>query len=262
MLPIYKAKKLIKVLEKGGHTKPWLIEIEVENSQNQVVVMKLYTTDQIRNRNSVTAEVIGNILAQEFDFLVPQALFVRATGQFYQSIPKSLQKLLLQRDERLKFGSFYLENTTKLVPNLPLNQLDSNLNLASLYAFDNFIRNADRGEQKTNLLIQNETSDIYLIDHELAFDFNKQTIQNFQHGNCEPRFSTYHFAFPFLDKNTDFSEFIEYLRTLNLNILNAYFDQLEELNFETQKDKIIPFLRWIKDHPNQFEQFLKNTLKK
>lgn len=74
MLKIYKAKKFIRVLEEGGHTRPWLIEVE---SEAQIrVVMKLYTTTQIESRNSITAEIIGNILAKEFDFSVPKILWV------------------------------------------------------------------------------------------------------------------------------------------------------------------------------------------
>ncbi len=66
MLPIYEARNFIQVLEIGGHTKPWLVEVEIQGKLYPFV-LKLYTSEQIESRNCVTAEVIGNILATMFD---------------------------------------------------------------------------------------------------------------------------------------------------------------------------------------------------
>jgi hypothetical protein len=51
MLEICSAKKFIKVLEEGGHTKPWLLEALVKDSPVPVV-MKLYSEEQI-NRYTI-----------------------------------------------------------------------------------------------------------------------------------------------------------------------------------------------------------------
>lgn len=261
MLKIYKAKKFIRVLEEGGHTKPWLIEVESEAQMR--VVMKLYTTTQIESRNSVTAEVIGNILAKEFDFSVPEILFVQTTSNFFETIEnEELKNTLLQTDERLKFASVYIDSATKLEFGLELDFLETNINLENLYAFDNFIRNGDRGERKTNMIIQTETAEIFLIDHEMAFDLNEETISNFQKKKWEGKFSTYHFANSYLKEkqNVDFYEFEEYIKTLNLNNLTPYFQQLEDLGFDTQEDLITEYLLHIKQNFTNFITLLKMTI--
>ncbi len=261
MLQVYKAKKFVKVLEEGGHTRPWVIE--VENEVQNRVVMKLYTTAQIESRNSITAEVIGNILAKEFDFSVPDILFVETTGNFFKTIEnEKLQDTLLQTDERLKFASVYIDFSTKLRFGFPIQLLEKNINLEKLYAFDNFIRNGDRGEGKTNMIIQNETPEIFLIDHEMAFDLDKDTISNFQHKKWEDRFSRYHFANSYLKEKlqVDFSEFEEYIRTLNLNKLTPYFQQLEDYGSNTQEKLIIEYLLHIKQNFMDFITLLKTTI--
>ncbi len=263
MLKIYKAYKFIKVLEEGGHTKPWLIEILVEEKKTQAVILKLYTKEQLESKNSITAEVIGNVLAQEFDFLVPEAILIETTGNFYQSLPnEELKTIILGADDRLKFGSFYMENTSKLIPELPIELLEPNLSLETLYAFDNFIRNGDRGKAKTNMLIQNETSDIYLIDHEMALDINQDTIQMLEQGILKDMFTKYHFSFDFLKEreNIDFYEFTEYFRSFKLEKLNPYFEQLKELGFDTRENEIIQYFSYIQNNLYKFLEILKKSL--
>jgi hypothetical protein len=46
MLPLYKAKRLIHILEKGGRTKPWLVEVEVEDEIERFAV-QLFTPQQV-----------------------------------------------------------------------------------------------------------------------------------------------------------------------------------------------------------------------
>lgn len=117
----------------------------------------------------------------------------------------------MQTDERLKFASVYIDSAIKLEFGLPLGFLERNINLENLYAFDNFIRNGDRGNRKTNMMMQTETSEIFLIDHEMAFDLDRQTIHNFENKQWEGKFSTYHFANSYLKekRKVDFFEFYE-----------------------------------------------------
>lgn len=262
MLPIYKATSFIKILEEGGHTKPWLIEIEVEEQQNKVVVMKLYTTYQVEQKNTITSEIIGNILATEFDFSVPEIMLVDTnSSKFFNQLPKKAKEILLQSDERLKFASVYIENTSKLIPNLSIEIIENNLNLEKLYAFDNFIRNGDRGLIKTNMLLHNDTEEIYLIDHEMALDIDNKIIENIENQYWEQKFTKYHFAYNFLkEKNIQFNEFSEYIKTLHLKKLNSYFEQLENENFETQQKNIMQYFNYIKSNVIPFLNILKKSL--
>lgn len=261
MLPIGKASKFKRVLEKGGHNKPWSIEVLLEDNQLVTAVLKIYKTDQIYWDNSVTAEIIGNILAQEFDFVVPQALLVETTGNFYKSLSADLQLILDLSDTRVKFASIYIDNTTKLQTGLPLEKL-SEIDFETLYAFDNLIRNSDRGTYKTNMLLHNETEEVYLIDHELALNIDKNTIHKLTPEDWEKKFTKYHFAYEYLREkgNNDFYEFREYFRTLDFEVLNLYFEQLEDLGFDTKQNEILSYFSYIKNNENKFLNILKASL--
>lgn len=169
-LPRYKATRFLKIIARGGHSKPWLIEAEAEGC-TETLVMKVFTTTQIEARDCVTNEAIGNTLAQEFDFSVPQAAFVHTPSAFWDTLPdRESREALALAAPRPKFASVFLEDTIRLRHGVSAKDLEnSGLDLALLYAFDNWIRNTDRGIGKTNMLIHEMDDEIFLIDHELAF---------------------------------------------------------------------------------------------
>ncbi len=268
MLEIYHASKFIKLLEEGGHTKPWLIEIETEENKNQPVVLKLYTIEHITQNNAVTKEIVGNFLAQEFDFSVPKMCLVNTNSNIFlktiqnENLENLLQKIDDDTEQKPKFASFYIEGTTKLEYGISLENL-TEINLEKLYFFDNFIRNADRGNIKTNMILDIETKEIYLIDHEKALDNIHNFSQFFSDNHAwEERFTTYHFAYNYLKQknNIDFEEFYEYAKSLNFNKLNPYFEQLENIGYETQKDEIIGYLKFLQNNILNFIKNLKKSL--
>ena len=61
-------------------------------------------------------------------------------------------------------------------------------------------------------------------------------------------------------KNVDFFEFEEYIKTLNLSTLKPYFQQLEDLGFDTQEDLITAYLLHIKQNFTNFITLLKMTI--
>ena len=70
-LPIYKAIGFQVILDKGGHSKPWVVIVNADGSPKPYVV-KLYKHIEIEARNRMTAEVLGNVMATEFGLTAPQ----------------------------------------------------------------------------------------------------------------------------------------------------------------------------------------------
>ena len=272
MLSIYKATKFLEILAIGGHTKPWVIEAEVAGCP-QPFVMKVYTTQQIESQNCVTAEVIGNFLASEFDLPVPKAALIDVSSdEFQMSLSEEANFLLESKiDPRIKFGTEFKEPIRKADPELS-KKIYANIELDTLYAFDNFIRNEDRGQNKTNLLIQDDTQEIWLIDHEVAFqgiDIHTvdTLIEGIKEGIWRETFTKYHFAYNYLKNDEDetksghFCFFMDFLRNLDLNKTNSYFNQLENYGYSTEKENIVKYLTFVKNNPTLFFTILKDSLR-
>ncbi len=188
---------------------------------------------------------------------------METTGIFFETIPDEIvRKQLLQADERFKFASVYVFPTVKVEWGLPIDYLAENISLENLYAFDNFIRNGDRGERKTNMIRHTENSEIFLIDHEMAFDITPQTTQNFEKGQWEVMFTTYHFAYNYLQQQPSptFYEFEEYVNTLNLKKLEPIFRQLEQWGFDTKEDLLTEYLFYMKKNIAKFIALLQKTI--
>jgi hypothetical protein len=53
-LPIYEAVGFQQILDRGGHSKPWVVLVNMDGSPRPYVV-KLYKTIDIEARNKMTA---------------------------------------------------------------------------------------------------------------------------------------------------------------------------------------------------------------
>jgi len=157
-----------------------------------------------------------------------------------------------------------IENKVSYISGLKKSQILKRISIDTLYAFDNMIRNADRGQQKTNLLITPQTA--FLIDHE--FVLNKREISgiNFNSFHIDDKFTRYHIFYNFLKnsrrktKAEYFGEFSEYLRYANFNHLNPYFKQLNNEGISSYETEILAWLNQVKQNSVTFEGLLKASL--
>lgn len=105
MLPLYQAYQFQKIIEKGGRTKPWVILVN-EGDELVPYVVKMFTAQLVHERDSVTNEVLGNILAREFDLQTPQAAFIEMGIDFYRTINNDLALGMYDfADRRVKFAT-------------------------------------------------------------------------------------------------------------------------------------------------------------
>ena len=265
MLPIYQAISFNRVITKGGRTEPWVILVNAENSIKPYVV-KIFKTDCINIRDSVANEVLGNILAKEFNLPVPNAALIDLSDDFINTIKdQNLLEILEDNDLRLKFGSelkdgfFNFDYTA-----YNLNDVRKIIDIDNVFAFDNLIRNRDRnGRLKPNILIK--SNEAYLIDHELGFEeLSLDIIDGIKQYKLDRGFCAYHIFYTFLKqspiriKKEYFNEFEEYLRRLDVNILNPYFRQLSDVGFSTKNHSLITaYLTGMKQNSVRFAENLK-----
>jgi hypothetical protein len=266
MLPVYKAISFQGVLEKGGRTRPWLILVNTGEAVRPYVV-KLFDTALIDDKDSVTNEVVGNILAKEFELPVPAAALIELDTDFKSTIRNhELQELLESKDDRLKFGSELLEGFARFDPaSISAAEARKMIGVDCVFAFDNLIRNPDRNNIKPNLLVKSDQA--FLIDHELGFEITAETAKELSDWQWKDRYFRYHIFYEYLKRGTPsqkkayFEEFEEYLRLLNIKLLNPYFEQLADAGFSQNKHGVvINYLAEMKRKSANFVNLLKGLI--
>ncbi|HXB92281.1 MAG TPA: HipA family kinase [Puia sp.] len=267
MLPIYNAISFQRVLEKGGRTKPWLVLVNTGTSV-QPYVVKLFETALIEEKDSVTSEVLGNILAREFDLHVPDAALINmGNSDFTKTIQDpALLKILDEKDNRLKFGSSLLDGFYRFdASSVSLAEAKRMIEIDTLFAFDNLIRNPDRNNLKPNLLVKSDQA--FLIDHELGFEITDTSIHELKSWQWKERFFRYHIFYNYLKnspqaiKKDYFDEFGELLVRLNVKFLEPYFEQLANLGFSRKNGEVIRrYLSEMKQNSTKFVSLLKGLI--
>lgn len=262
MLKIYKAVEIVGIIpEASGRTKPWVVLADTPQGITPFVV-KLFTTNQIEATNCVTNEVVCNVLAADFDLKTPEMALIDIPESLVMRKNIDFQKQYFETDERLKFATRQLSNVNTSIKELGKGFYKKRIDLETLYAFDNMIRNADRGQMKTNLLINKDNA--FLIDHELALkpsDINNLSIVT---ELPDYKFSKYHLFYVFLKKGKDkemyFEEFRENINRINLSKLSPFYSSLENEGFETNKTIINNWISEIQRNSNTFVNNLRITL--
>lgn len=267
MLPVYKGVSFNRVITKGGRTFPWVILVNAENSLVPYVV-KLFETPLIDLRDSVTNEVVGNVLAKEFNLPVPKAALIDLDNDFISTLRDfTLIDRLEQVDQRIKFGTELLEGYYNFDRTaFTLNDVRKTIDIDSVFAFDNLIRNADRNhELKPNILLKSNSA--FLIDHELGFEIQPGIVKKMMNWEWDEKFYKYHIFYNFLRnsplriKREYFHEFEEYLKYLNVNSLSPYFQQLISYGFSNKKHIVITnYLHEMKQNSSNFVNVMRSKL--
>jgi hypothetical protein len=264
MLPIYEAIDLVHVIpENSGHTKPWVVLVNTPQGLASYVT-KLYTPAQVNRFHCVTKEVICNVLARDFELRVPDCALIDVPEEFVLRLAPEHQQQFSLADPRLKFGSLKIDNVNSAISGLPKQSFSNRIDMATLFAFDNLIRNCDRGHPKTNLLIGSKEA--YLIDHEMTLREADIDNINLDTHQIEDQFTRFHLFYPYLKKTRGenrrnlFNEFEEYLRLLNINALNPYFRQLTLAGFTDYSALICGWIEQVKQKSTIFVGKLRGSL--
>jgi hypothetical protein len=161
MLPVYRAISFDRIIDKGGRTHPWSVLVDTGAGIKPYVV-KMFSAYAASQREHVCNEVLGNALARQFDLKVPQAAFIEMDMDFVMTISDfEAQQQFDLADERIKFGSELIEGNYLFNPSFTKGQAAKMVELDSLFAFDNLIRNRDRNNGKPNLLVKGSSAYLY-----------------------------------------------------------------------------------------------------
>jgi hypothetical protein len=266
MLPVYKAISFIRVVDKGGRTMPWVVLVRTPLGL-QPYVVKLFTTELIETRDSVTNEVLGNVLAPQFGLKVPRAALIDFDDRFLDTIKNfEILSILENRDWRLKFATELLDGVNQFnVSAFNSTEAREIIDIDTLFAFDYLIRNRDRTKTPANLLVR--TDEAYLIDHELGFEIPDSFQNELNTWQGDRKAFEYHLCYGYLKnswnsfKQEYFNEFEEHLRILPVNILNTYFEQLTKEGFSQNKHVTIKnYLLKARTNSTNFVNILKGMI--
>ncbi|MES2108366.1 MAG: HipA family kinase [Bacteroidota bacterium] len=251
----------------GGKTQPWLVLANV-NGNAKPYIIKLFNQEMDYEGESVGREVMGNMLARQFNLDVPEfALIDICSVLFEQSI---YNRKALDRFKSLKvkfaFGTEYLyPNLCFFYDILKSGPIKHNINFASIFAFDIMIRNTDRNFKRPNLLIHSNLA--YLIDFESSFQLRKDPLEDVL---VRTKTHTYYYMHVFHSllsscdaekKETIFDEFINRLEAADFISLHAYIDELKNTGYVIhQHNHVINYLEAIKENRFLFSDALKSLI--
>ncbi|MDD2306821.1 MAG: hypothetical protein PHP53_19120 [Prolixibacteraceae bacterium] len=263
MLPIYDVIQIEDFIdEKSGRTKPWVVFANTPEGLKTYVV-KLFTTAQI-NSFCLNNEVICNFLATEFELPVPKCVLLNIPEEITMNLEPEHQQQYYNADPRPKFATELISDVNSAILGLPKSIYKNRIEIDTTYGFDNLIRNYDRGQIKTNLLLSAESA--YLIDHELAFNPKYIADINFNSFYIEDNFSKYHLFYSYLkqstfkSKSSYFEEFEFFLNSLNVNKLNEYFHFLYNEGFPNNQSEIMAWLAQVKQNIRKFVELLRISI--
>ena len=253
---------------KGGSSKPILITATSKDGVEKPYVMKTYKKNYVEENFSVAKEILITELAKDFDLPVPNYGIIKINNEelidFYT---KNEIELL---DNGYKFCTEYHEGYV-IMSSIASSNFLKDYKTENLFAFDNLIMNVDRGgfRNKPNLLLKDE--EMLLIDHEQTFPF----INGFPSSkpiNFYSVFNNYyyqnHIFWNTLKKRQKakkemlFEEFMEILRTLNVEKYRALFDEMDKYDIAYGEiNTIFAYLYWSKDNCNYIKKVLIDRLK-
>lgn len=241
-MKILEATSYVCPIRSGGSTKPWLIQVNDRGSLIPYVV-KLFKHGYSRQAHPVAKEVFGNVMAQEFDLIVPGYALIRFGEQFIQDLPEQEALRLREIPDGLKFGSVEIPDAP-IVDIRQQRSLLKSFNIGTIFAFDNLVWNLDRGgaRSKPNLLVDDDK--LILIDHEQIFPFANDTLAPDAYVMPPLEQSAWyypydkHLFYPSLkrmsatEKVSVFDTFQYFLENLSLNPLDEVASELTHIGIE------------------------------
>lgn len=264
MFPIYEAIEIRAIIPKTvGHTCPWVVLANTPGGLESFVV-KLYDLESVTDNYIVTREIVSSVLAREFDLHTPSFALINIPDYLIFNHDENIQLQYENSGELPKFATIQLKDVLTATTELPSKYIRKRIAFDTLYAFDNLIKNGDRGQQKMNLLLG--PNEGFLIDHEFALQ--QHDIRDIDINTCEieSRLTKYHLAYPYLRKlkrhnrQNLFNDFSGYLNMLNINKLIPYFQKLNDEGFPDCSQPILNYLLHIKQNSTTFVTKLKGSL--
>lgn len=217
-------------------------------------VTKFFARQDIRQQNALCREVYTGALAKKLGLGTPDFALITVDDAFRETLTDEMSDQLDHKHSQFGFGSKFIPGKHTYTPALLNKELDS-YDIASIFAFDVLVFNADRREQKPNILLDNDR--YYLIDHEHTFALAED-------ANPRQRLSKYHFThhifYDVLNRKAryghepEFAIFQELFHRLNLDILDNYAGELQIKGYDNGDSVVIK--RYLKELKRDISYFM------
>lgn len=256
-IPVYRAYRFIKPL-KGGTTRPWQILADSGKDSPELYVLKLFTRKDLEQQNYIAHEIMGSVLAKEFDLNTPDTALIELDETFLSTVPAIQYQDWRNCSQDLMFGSKFIEGA-EFSPALHMRYLNKD-EVPSILAFDMLIANTDRNRNKPNLLISERQ--FQLIDHERAFGYDKPATTKLSY--LIQQHLLYKRTRTLLRKRGDdvFDSFQLYLESLRFKNLGAALKDLQALGLAGQKEQDwLEYLKNVQREPSKFINLLSDHFK-
>ncbi|OJV14672.1 MAG: hypothetical protein BGO21_18390 [Dyadobacter sp. 50-39] len=203
-----------------GTTEPMLVlALEAESGDRDSYVVKPFGHPRIYPQ-AVMKECLGAWIALELGLHTFEPVFIEVSSAFTDTLLGNPYYQRFADSIGLNFGSKYVPGTIPVVGHNCLSRIQVS-QAEQVTSFDLFISNPDRREEKPNLLTVQ--SDLYVFDHELAFDFMLMLSFNrnprpWELGEMELAMLRKHFLYPKLrGTQIQIRDFIERFERLDVN---------------------------------------------
>lgn len=274
MLPIYQAISINHKAIHSGSTKPCLMTLADENGNIKgEYVVKIFKPTNLQQSANTNKEIYGNILATAFELNTPKAVLAKVGQEIIDILNQSDKYKGFNLIKGTYFATEYIENPLDYSESKQIELGD--WEIENIFAFDVLIRNQDRHKKKPNLFFKDR--EIYLIDHELSFatgfldksftDMLKEKAKYWEFIEIEKEgFTRKHLFLAYLRERNkknkvEFDTFAEFLRTFDVDLLDDYQRQLQNLGNDTEDYYAIKsYLTEVKQHSNLFIQLLKELI--
>lgn len=204
------------------------------------------------------------MLADDFELNAPQCVLIDISEDLVSRLSSELQLQYSLADFRLKFATQYIDSVSSAIKGLDSGFYKERISMDTLFAFDNLIRNGDRGQFKTNLLFKNKEA--FLIDHEMTLNPKDIVNINLITLQLEDIFTKYHLFFGNLKnaksktKINFFKDFKDNLDMLSINKFTPYYTQLRNAGFNDYSQPINTWLNNVKQNSIIFVNKLKGAI--
>ncbi|MBL7701519.1 MAG: hypothetical protein JNM14_04680 [Ferruginibacter sp.] len=167
--------RLPEIFAQGFHesfttsaNKPLLITgVDKTTGEQTDCVVKLKAAERMSNEASMR-ELLACFISMELDLPIVTPAVVEITPQFVETLRGNDSWQPANKSLGYNFGSINITDHKTLIINQPLNNHQLT-HAQNTFAFDMFIQNSDRTNNKPNVLTNG--NDIIMLDHEIAFGF-------------------------------------------------------------------------------------------
>lgn len=139
------------------------------------------------------------------------------------------------------------------------------IDIDTVFAFDNLIKNADRTNLNPNLQITNNS--FYLLDHDLGLQINNQTTIENTDLKYIGKINRYHVFYEYLHsswsktKEQFFYTFEEYLKRLNLTVIENALHQLSVVGYSSLRHQLLKdYFKTVKANSHNFANLMRYSI--